>query len=68
MDLKKVTGKVFLYQDLPYVPKTTKGKVLPKIHSPIEPRIIRRPPKPKNAPVFLGQIRSISDPRIKEKR
>ena len=34
---------------LPKVPKTTKGKVLPTIHSPMDPRIIRMPPKKKYA-------------------
>lgn len=35
---------------VPNVPKTTKGKVFPMIHSPIEPMIMRRPPKKKNTP------------------
>lgn len=34
----------------PNVPKTTKGKVFPMIHSPIAPRIMRRPPKKKKTP------------------
>lgn len=34
---------------LPKVPKTTKGNVLPTIHSPTAPRIMRMPPKKKYA-------------------
>lgn len=35
----------------PNVPKTTKGKVFPMIHSPIAPRIMSSPPKKKKTPV-----------------
>lgn len=31
------------------MPKTTKGNVLPTIHSPIDPMIMRTPPKKKYA-------------------
>lgn len=43
-------GLGLLGPDSPNVPKTTKGKVFPTIHSPIEPRIMRIPPKAKKTP------------------
>lgn len=47
-DLREQLGPVMTREgDVPKVPKTTKGKVLPTIHSPIEPRIMRMPPKKK---------------------
>ena len=39
---------------LPKVPNTTKGKVLPMIHSPTAPSIIKRQPKKKNTPWVMS--------------
>lgn len=41
---------------IPKVPKTTKGKVFPTIHSPMEPRIMRRPPKPRYTPSYVLSV------------
>ena len=52
-------GGVEVGEVLPYVPKTTRGKVLPRIHSPMAPRIINRPPKKKNDPNCFVWIRLV---------
>lgn len=45
--------QTFFPRGLPKVPKTTKGKVFPTIHSPTAPKIMRRHPKKKKTPIQL---------------